>query len=237
MKYISSAFVCLFMIFSNQIIAQDVISSGYVKMEIIDIKANDPSIQAQVGMMKGTVTEVFFNKEKSLTSMSMMGGMMETKTLVNLSDKTGFMLFNMEMLGQKVKVDLTETMQKQDKESKDLNLDVKYFPEEKKEILGYSCYKAVIKQNMGGQDTELILYITEDIENASSPIQGIDGKKIKGYPLEYSVNAQGVSMIYSATELKKDIDPKVFELSTEGYEEKTMDEFQKSMGGMGGMGF
>lgn len=236
MKYISSAILCLLMIFTNQIIAQDVTTSGYVKMEIIDIKAEDPSIQAQVGMMKGTVTEVFFNKEKTLTTMSMMGGMMETKTLVDLTNKTGFMLFNIEMLGQKVKVNLDETLKKQNEESKNLEIDIKYFPEEKKEILGYSCYKAVIKQNVGGQDSELIMYVTEDIKTESSPIQGIDGSKFKGYPLEYSMNAQGVSIVYSATEFKKEIDPNVFEISTEGYEEKTMKEFQKSMGGMG-MGF
>lgn len=236
MKYISSAIMCLLMIFTNQIIAQDVTSSGYVKMEITDIKADDPSIQAQVGMMKGTVTEVFFDKDMALTTMSMMGGMMETKTLVNVAEKTGFMLFNIEMLGQKVKVDLTETMTEQAEQSKDLELDIKYYPEETKEILGYTCYKAVIKQNVGGQDSELVLYITEDIKTASSPIQGIDGAKIKGYPLEYSMNTQGISMVYSATEFKKEIDPKVFDISTEGYEEKTMKEFQKSMGGMG-MGF
>lgn len=236
MKYISSAIMCLFMIFTNQIIAQDVTSTGYVKMEIKDIKAEDPAIQAQVGMMKGTVTEVFFNEEKTLTTMSMMGGMMETKTLVNLKEKTGFMLFNIEMLGQKVKVDLSESMAQQEKESKDLKLDVEYFPEIKKEILGYSCHKAVIKQNVGGQETEIVLYVTEDIKTASSPIQGIDGDKLKGYPLEYCMNAQGISMVYSATEFKKEIDTAVFDISTEGYEEKTMEEFQKSMGGMG-MGF
>jgi len=45
-------------------------------------------------------------------------------------------------------------------------------------------------------------------------------------------------MTVTAQELKSDLDESVFELNTEGYKKMTMDEFQKSLGGMAnGLGF
>ena len=51
------------------------------------------------------------------------------------------------------------------------------------------------------------------------------------------MGAQGISMVYTTVEIKTEIDKSVFEINTDGYEEQTMEEFTKTMGAMGGMGF
>ena len=44
-------------------------------------------------------------------------------------------------------------------------------------------------------------------------------------------------MVFTALEVKNELDPSVFEINTKGFKEMTMEEFQSAMGQMGGMGF
>jgi len=63
--------------------AQKTLTEGYIKMEIISADSDDPSVKQMMQMMNGTETEFYFNKDKSFSTVDMMGGMM---TIQYLSD-------------------------------------------------------------------------------------------------------------------------------------------------------
>lgn len=214
------------------------LKSGYIKMEITEVGSDNEQMAMQLEMMKGTQTEIFFNENMNLSKMSMMGGMMETTTLYNASAAKTDMLMN--MMGQKIHIETT------DKEAKSLNAeagdmmkDMKITKDEssKKTILGYECTKTTFSNpNMDG--TDIIMYLTKDIEGSVKGMQMIGQLEFEGFPLQIIVNNPQVSMTIEAIELKKEVDPSVFELNTGGYKKMSMEEFQKQMGAMGaGMGF
>ena len=73
--------------------AQKVLSEGYVKMEITEVTSDNPQMAQGLEMMIGTQTELFFNKEKSVNKMSMMGGMVENNTYVDFNtDKINILM-------------------------------------------------------------------------------------------------------------------------------------------------
>ena len=57
------------------------------------------------------------------------------------------------------------------------------------------------------------------------------------FPLEYSIENAGIAMIFSAQEFKTKVESDAFDIPSEGYTEMTLEEFEKQMGGMGGLGF
>ena len=217
--------------------AQTTLKQGMIKMELTEIKSDDPAMGAQLGMMKGSTTTVYFNNEKSLTQMDMMGGMMEMSVMSDVKTKVGFLLFKMDMLGQKVKVNITEEdVKSRESENAMADITVTYDESDTKKVAGYNCYKATIT-SPSLQGGEITAYVTNEITAAADIIQGISADKIKGFPLEYVMGAQGISMVYTTVEVKTDIDNSVFDINTDGYEVQTMEEFTKAMGAMGGMGF
>jgi len=92
--------------FTTNIFAQD-LKSGVIVQELTEIKTDDPAMASQLGMLKGSSNVVYFNDDKVLSKMDMMGGMMQMSTITNRADGTGFMLFNLDMLGKKSKVEIT----------------------------------------------------------------------------------------------------------------------------------
>lgn len=221
----------------NEAYAQKEFTQGSIKMEVTEVKSDDPSVAAQLDMMKGSTTVVYFDGKKSLTKMDMMGGMMEMAIISDVTTKAGFMLFKIDVLGQKIKIDITEEeAAKRSAESSMSDIKVTYDKSDVKTIAGYKCHKATIKAPQMG-DATIIAYVTDAIKFKTDIIQGIDSKFLEGFPLQYEMGAQGVSMVYTATEIKDVVDPEVFNIKTAGYETQTMEEFQQTMGALGGMGF
>ncbi len=105
-------------------------------------------------------------------------------------------------------------------------------------VSGHKCkkYKVVISSNQGDQTQWL--WVAEDIkvtppkENVSAS-SGFMYKELKGFPLKIvqEIKDYGITMHITASEVKKEkLDDKIFELP-KGYKKKTMEEFQKEMGG------
>jgi hypothetical protein len=137
----------------------------------------------------------------------------------------------MDMMGQKYHVvELTE--EDLNGTNNFMNMDdveeVTYDEKDKKDIAGYPCYRANVKMKNG---MEMKYYITEKIQ----PPVGIKSKdqvKLKGYPLEMTIDTgQGLEMVFVAKEVSDKFEKSVFDIP-EGYEKKTMEEFQKEMGDM-----
>ena len=80
-------------------------------------------------------------------------------------------------------------------------------------------------------------YVTAEIKTKANIIQGFQSLEFEGYPMEFSIGSPQFSMTMTAIDVKDSVDENKFLLDTKGYKKMTMDEFQKSMGGMGGFGF
>ncbi len=238
MKRLSLIILAFAFFGTSVLVAQNELNEGYIKFEVTDVQSDNEQMQAQLGMMKGTTNEVFFNKEKSLTKMNMMGGMMKMTMLANLTDDTSTMLWD--MMGQKYMIPMTAEEKEINKEKASEamgDVEFVYDKEDVKTIAGFECYKMTIKSaNMEGM--EMSAYITPDIKSGAEVMQGIEAGKMEGFPLEYIVSQGGqFSMVFTAQEVKNELDPAVFDINTKGFKEMTMEEFQDAMGQMGGMGF
>jgi len=208
---------------------------GYIKMEITEVEVENKEMQMMVDMMKGTETEYYFTDEKSLIKANMMGGMMTMNTVIDNSDESMTLFFD--AMGNKMQVESTK--EDRDASSEEGNpfesAEIKYIEDDTKEILGHKCVKTVISSDdMDGM--EMVMYVARDIKASPKMIQGLDGLELEGFPLEYIMNAQGMKMTYTTIEMEDKVDKEVFNVSSNGYKKMSWDEFQETMGGMGGFG-
>jgi hypothetical protein len=211
--------------------AQETLKEGTIKYEITDAGSDNPQIQQQMQMMKGSTMTVFIMGKTQLTKMNMMNGMYQQRMLMNKEEDK--MEMYMDMMGRKIKTVMD--LSKQEDEMGDVETNIEYFPEETKEIAGYTAYKAVIKNNVGEQEIELTTYITEDLKFDAEVIRNVQGaEELKGLPLEYTVSQPQVTMTFTAQDISKEVDPAEFDFDKSGYDEMSPEELQQ-MGG-GGMG-
>jgi len=197
MKRISFLLLVISFFTSTAIHAQTELNEGVIKFEITDVTSDDPQIAAQLGMMKGGTSDVYFMKGKSVTKVNMMGGMMKTTILSNSDDDTGTMLFD--AMGQKYMIPISAADKASNKEKSAETMgdfEFVYDKEDKKSIAGYDCYKVVIKsEKMEGM--EMSAYVTPDIKSGAEVMQGVDMGKMEGFPLEYTVSQGGqFSMVF-----------------------------------------
>ena len=227
--------VLLLFIFTLNTQAQKTLKNGYLKMEVTDIQSDNEQMMQMAGMLKGTFTEIYFTPEKSLTKASVMGGMSETTVLMDNNSKEHVML--MSMMGQKIKINMDEKELEEMQAGQNADMEIAYDhkKDETKEILGYKCHKVDMKMASMGE-VSMSLWVTDQIKSNAHVSNGINTEKLGGFPLEYVFSMGGqLNMTMTATKLEKDFDKGVFNVSTEGYKEMTMEEFMESMGGMGGM--
>ncbi len=159
---------------------------------------------------------------------------MDTKTMMSntivISDskkQTAFTL--MDMMGSKfmIKVKPEDIKKETDAPAPKIVL-----LDETKEIAGYTCKKASITMNMGtGTGTGLgtgeittIVYYTDKIANSKA--YGTRFRSLPGFPLEYSIDMNGMKMKMTTTSVTKEkIEDSKFDLPS-GYKETTTEELQ-----------
>lgn len=137
----------------------------------------------------------------------------------DMDRKNGFM--EMEMGGQKLRMNIsTEEFDQQ--ESKIENIE---YVNETRNIAGYPCKKAIIKDD--GGNLVMTLFYTEKIKNrAQKQFIGL-----KGFPLEYSMTQNGINMLMTASVVSEEsISDGIFEKS-EGFQDISQADLQKMMGG------
>jgi GLPGLI family protein len=100
---------------------------------------------------------------------------------------------------------------------------VTYDKKATKEILGYNCYKALVKMTSGVENT---FYITEAIAVQSLPT---DKLKLTGFPLEVEVNSPNGKVVLLATAVDKAPTATCFTVP-EGYKKVTQEELQQELG-------
>ncbi|MCZ2102471.1 MAG: hypothetical protein LC107_13150 [Chitinophagales bacterium] len=219
----------------QQLSAQKTLNKGTITMEITEVKADDPQMEMGLAALRGSQTQLFFNEKEYVTNMDMMGGMISVKTRIQQGENKMDML--MDAMGNKIWVEsaLDKAQSPAEKEMLDQSKIV-YDKNDTKKILGYNCYKMTLTNpEMAG--VTITGYVTQDIKTPANLIQGMQSIQFEGYLMEYTFGNPQFSMTTVAVKISEDVDAKAFEMDTKGYKKMTMEEFQKSMGSMGGMGF
>ncbi|MGE5355725.1 MAG: hypothetical protein ACM3PT_05740 [Deltaproteobacteria bacterium] len=223
----------LFVFAGFSLTAQE-LNKAYMKFEVTDVKsesADDPNAGMMTNALKGTITKVYFDGPKSITKISMMGGMVSTKIL---TDKSGNSEMYMDAMGQKILTKMTKAeIEKMQKEEGN-KIEYVHHKEKTKEILGYKAHLVTVKDASGKMEgADMQFWVTDQIKTNAVVSQGVDNDLIGGFPLEITVSVpKQFSMTTTLTELKKDFDASVFEFDKKGYKEMSMEEL-KNMG-MGG---
>lgn len=133
---------------------------------------------------------------KTKMEMNMMGSTIivlsdtETKTTVSYSD----------VMGQKYKS--TTPMEEAG------DVEIILVDDETKTIAGYLCKKAIMKQP---DSPDVEVFYSEELKSDALSSINPQFKKLKGIPLEYQFHQEGMSMVSTAKEVKKEtLDDNVF---------------------------
>ncbi len=210
---------------------------GYIKMEITDVSSDNAEMATYLEMMKGTETEYMYNDDKSLVKANMMGGMVEMTTIIE--NETEAMVLYMNAMGQKMQVESTKEERdmveaKAQKETPDVKIE--YDENVTKEILGHECIKAVVSFDNGTDEGNMSMemFVAPDLKMSAKMIQGLEKVDLKGFPLEYIMDAGMMKMTVTAVEFKQEVNAEAFVVDAKGYKKMTWQEFSDQMSAMGG---
>lgn len=208
---------------------------GYIKMEVTDVGSDDDQMAMMLEMMKGSQTEYFYNDEKSMSKMQMMGGMVSTSFIhEKATDKINMFI---DAMGQKMLVEssVKEMEDKAGDQAEDMkDMEVTYDESDVKEVMGYKCYKANVKHPSMEDAMTFSMYISPEIKMDTRMIQGMQYFNLKGFPLEFTMKTPQMTLTSTTVEIKKDLDETVFNIEKSGYKKMTFDELMEMSGGMGG---
>ncbi len=220
-------------LFAGSINAQS--NKGYIKQEITEVTSEDEQMAMMLEMMKGTQTEYFYSGDKMASKASMMGGMVETKSM--LDKATGTMTMLIDAMGQKMYVESSEKeMNEMNKDQAEMmsKMEITYDESDTKVIAGVKCFKANIKSPDMAKGTTFSMYVSPEVLADNKLIQGMQFFELKGFPMEFVMDAAGqMKMTFTTIEYKTEVDESVFEMSTDGYTKKTFKELMEMSGGMG----
>jgi GLPGLI family protein len=191
----------------------------------IEMKSDNPDMQMAIGMMQGSSMDLYVMGPKTRVDMKM-GTMMEISTITDQSDKVLMLMGG--MLGKNA---IVTTISELEKNKADYTEPTLTLIDETKTINGFICKKALLTDADGN---ESLFWYTEDIV-VSKKGQSYLNANVPGFPLEYSINVNGMTMSLNIKDIVKKLDKnqkKNFEIKIpEGYQEMTLDQLQ----GLGGM--
>lgn len=213
------AIFTLFFLFTFSVVAQT--TEGHVSYTITS-STNNPDMQMVIGMMDGSKMDIYFTPEATRTDVKM-GLMMSVISITNL--KTKDILSLMDGMGSKFATKNTITNMTENADSSKVEIT---YTEETKTILDFPCKKAIVK---GADGVETFFWFTEDIKiNVEG--QNYFNSKVPGFPMEFEINNNGLTMKFTATTIEKELPKKtkstLFDMTVpEGYELKTTDELMQ----------
>lgn len=187
---------------------------GLIQFEMKYENLSDEIKPMESMLPKSISIEVKENMSKTITP-NAMGG--ETTILSN--SESGETITLMNMMGMKYAIKSNSNDKKpEDKPEVEL-------VDETKEILGYTCKKAIITDK-DGNETEI--FYSEELNDVSfsGNVEGING-----FPMETIISQEMFTMIQTASKIEKKKIKKIkLEVPSE-FEVKTLEELQKIMGG------
>lgn len=194
---------------------------------VYDIKmsSDNPELEMQLTMMQGSSLEIVFSEEYSKQIVSM-GGFMTTTTTTD--SKSGETLTLMDGMTGKIamKMNTNDVLEEEEEENEALEFE---FVNETKDVLGYTCHKAIAIDENGNEST---FWYAKDIQAPQTESQYFQ-KEIPGMPLEFQIVSPEVTMLFTATDVVKNLKKIDKEFSMEipeGYKEMTPEEMQGAFG-------
>lgn len=204
--------------------------SQYVKIGVSSVKADNAEMQQQMdASLKSMKMETYASPDKVRTDVNMMGGMVMMSTF-SYPDKEDFIMY-MDLMGSKTKVVPTaEEIKKitEDANKKSVDYKITKVPGATKTILGFQCQK----YDVSSPDIQMSTYLTSEIKIKANKIQGMEGLKLDGYPLEYSISTNGTTITFTAEKFEKTFDASKLNPPSGNYKEVNFTDFQKQMPGM-----
>jgi len=220
-KYLSISWLLVTVFVLSSFIASAKEFKGVITFKVT-ISGSGVTDEMKSMMPKTMVMTVKGNKTRSEMVMSMG----KTVSISDGDSKTTITL--MDMMGQKLAIKATseeilEEIGKSPKPSVNVT-------GETKDILGYTCKKAII--TFEGEETEIIVYYTDELGSAAMNFDNPQFKDIDGMMLEFEIPNEQFSMQFTATSIeKKNVEDSEFTIP-EGYQVKTKEEMQGMFGGM-----
>lgn len=211
-------FLLSFLMTANTALAQKKLKNGRIDYQVTEIKSDKPG----AAMLQGMEMNLFFKDDLHKLEITTMGGMINMATITDLAAPTHVTMVN--MMGKKMKVSADSLP----KTRPTTDYTVTYQREEKRTIADYPCYKATMKSTKG---VTMTAYVTNKIK-ARHPyfVQLFSG--LEGWPMEYTIESNGMKLTFTAQSVSRDIDTAtIFDIPND-YEEKTPEEFKAAMGGI-----
>jgi GLPGLI family protein len=211
--------IALFTLFSFQTFAKEF--KGVVTYKIT-IEGSGVTDEMKAMMPKTMTMTIKGNKSK----MEMIMSMGKTITITDGDSKSSISL--MDMMGQKIAIKSTpEEIMKDLTDAPEVKVEV---TSETKDILGYSCKKAVITSVE--DDLEMTVYYTEELGTKDLNFDNPQFKDINGLMMEFEMPNEMFSMHFTAVSVeKKNVEDSEFAIP-EGYQIKTKEEMKSMFGGM-----
>jgi GLPGLI family protein len=203
-------------------------TEGHISYDI-DVSSDEAGMEMAVMMFNGSTLDLYFGGDKARTDMDM-GSMMSMTTIMDNNSGEILMLMGGMMGNKAVKTSSEELEADNEEEEPEIDIEL---TNEKKEIAGYKCKKAIIKDADGN---EMEYWYTEDIKTTTTDAKSA-AAKLPGQALEYSMNNQGLVMSFTATKVETSLSAadKKEKFNMEipaGYDEMTFEEFTSMGGGM-----
>ncbi len=208
--------VCLLFLNFSMSFAQ--ITEGKITYSMT-LESNDFENEESEYKSPETTIELYFSGEKTRTSVQSGSEMNVTSIIDNGAKKTLLVMTGM-MGNLAITTDYTELVES----TKASKIEIQFL-EQTKEIKGYNCKKAKITDEAGNRIT---CWYSEEILCNKSGLENMY-QEIRGTPLEYRVDSDGTTMIFTLKEVKTKLDNLELLFSTntpEGYKALTMAEFE-----------
>lgn len=207
-------FLILALLTSSILFAQDNFE-GVIQFEMSYENLSEQMKPMESMLPKSTTLEIKDGISKTVTP-NAMGG----ETIILSNSESGETITLMNMMGTKyaIKSNANDNKKEEDKPKVEL-------VDETKDILGYTCKKAIVTDK-NGNETEI--FYSEELSKISfaGNIEGIDG-----FPMQTTIAQDMFTMVQTVSNIdEKKIKKLKLEVPSD-YELKTMEELQKMMGG------
>ncbi len=231
-----SLLVCTGILFSQ-------ITSGAITLNVTGVEMAGNENQDEIAAMRSLLKEmnmtIYFQPGEQVNEMNKMMGTIDVKTYFKDGQMTQFQ----DNMGQKIKVvtpletEITDTLVQDSVEMKGI-YDIRYDKESTIDILGYECYKAIIKLNKGThthggdmpekfQNRDMVWYVTDAIEINNFKLQEMLGLTLKGTPLLFSIDTGRMAMTFEATHVETSVEQSAFEEPAGNYKVVTSEELKQ----------
>lgn len=188
-------------------------------------ESDDPEAQSQIALMDNSSMTMFMKGKLFRQEINMGNGLVISTTVVNGETEEGVVLMG-GMTG-KIASTFNPSERKEDADEQEEEVDIEIeFTNETKEILGFTCKKAIIYD---GEGNEMVYWYTEEIEQPENEGKYMN-QKIPGMPLEFSITEPQVTMVFKAVEYDDKVKKSKEKFSTEipeGYTEKSIEEIRQ----------